>query len=544
MRASLARAPERSFAIPSSFTSAWLEGTPGARAFLPLDPRRVEDRALAVEAAATQPISPAVRSLLADQNDRWQDPRAVAVVTGQQAGLFLGPLYTFYKAAHAIALARRLSEEADRPVLPVFWVASEDHDLAEVASCVAPGEGTRSHRIEMPVPDERPVPVAYRRLGDSISRACRELEQAMGTAPAAAEMARLVERHYRPEQSWPEAFAGMLREVFEGSALAIVDPRHPALLEAALPIHRRAFERADGLSQALLRRGRALADAGYGVPVHVRPGAPLPFVHPDGVEGERFRVGARVEGVGAGWPLVGTERVIADAELRGWLREEPGRFSSSALLRPVVQDLLLPNVAYVGGPGEIAYLAQTPPLYAAFERTMPLVVPRVRIRIVGARERRLCEQLSIAPEDAMLPRPRLLERIGAASAATRSHGPAPEQLEEQLLAELRRGLGAFASTAEALDPGLAKAVARTLGSVTANVTKLGDRYRRVLATRDDAVASRVDRLRGSLAPDGGPQERVHGLPAYAARFGLAALRDAVDSACDEWLPTQTRDLSP
>ncbi|MGM0575272.1 MAG: bacillithiol biosynthesis cysteine-adding enzyme BshC [Myxococcota bacterium] len=509
-----------------AFTDAWIAGEPAARRLLPHHPWTPETRAEAVRAAAeAEPRSDAV-------------PKgSLAVVTGQQVGLFLGPLYTFYKAASAVVTARVIAEETGRDVVPVFWMATEDHDLPEAATCGVPGDGPGARVLSLDVPDERPIPVAYRRMGPSVEEALAGLDDALDGLAHAGEVLALLRRHYRPEATLGEAFEGVLGGLLGSEGLVIVHPRDPALMRAAAPVHRWAFERAGDVSEALRARAADLEAAGFDVPVHVRPGAPLSFVHPDGPDGPRYRVEPHPDG----WALVGDDRVLPDETVRRWLEEEPERFSASALLRPLIQDVLLPTVGYVGGPGEIAYLAQTPPLYEAWGRSMPLTIPRNRLRVVGPRERRVCHQLGLQPADAARPRHELLAEVGGR--ARRPDEPDPEALEARLLDPLRAELGALEQAAGELDPGFAKAVRRTEGTLDKSLGKLIDRYRRTLAKRDEVVAGRVDRLVGALAPGGGPQERVFGLPAFAARYGVEAFRRLVMDACEPF-PTEPEDVEP
>ncbi len=461
---------------------------------------------------------------------------AAAVLTGQQAGLWLGPLYTFYKAAHAVALARWLSAEQGRPVVPIFWVASEDHDFAEAAVCGLPGAGAEALLVRLASDEAGPVPMAYRALGPEIDRANRALRCELDGLPHAGEVLALFEAHYRPDATWSGAFSAVLAELFAGEGLLVVDPREPGILTAAAPIHRRAFDDAPRLSEALAARAAQLEAAGFDAPVHVRPGAPLSFLHPDGPEGPRYRV-APCDG---GYALVGGPgRVIDRGTVRRWLAEAPWRFSSSALLRPLVQDTLLPTAATVGGPGELAYLAETTPLYEAFERPMPLLAPRARFRVVSARERRICAALGLSPDDATRSRAELLKMVGG---HTRPEGlPDPDGIEERLLAAVSAELADLRAAGEALDGGLAKMAVRSGAALKKRIHRLANRYRRALATRDVETTARLDRLVGALAPGGAPQERVLGLPAVAAREGLASFKARVLAACDPF-PTRSRDL--
>ncbi|MEZ4269484.1 MAG: bacillithiol biosynthesis cysteine-adding enzyme BshC [Myxococcota bacterium] len=545
-----ARRPARGeIALAPRFTDAWLAGEARARALLPLDPWKPADRARAVGAAAARPVRAEVMAALAAIAGRAQpsDARrrnldalaaggAAAVLTGQQAGLWLGPLYTFYKAAHAVALARWLSAEQGRAVVPIFWVASEDHDFAEAAECGLPGEGAEALMVRVATDEAGPVPMASRALGPAIDRANATLRRELDGLPHAAEVLALFEAHYRPDATWSQAFSAVLAEVFSDDGLLIVDPREPGVLAAAAAIHRRAFDDAAPLSEALSARAAQLEAAGFDAPVHVRPGAPLSFVHPDGPAGPRYRV-APCDG---GYTPVGApERVIDRATMSRWLAEDPWRFSSSALLRPLVQDSLLPTAATVGGPGELAYLAETTPLYEAFDRPMPLLAPRARFRVVSARERRICAALSLSPDDAAKPRAELLKMVGG---HTRPDGlPDPDGIEERLMDAVRGELAGLRAAGEALDSGLSKMATRSEAALQKRIRRLTNRYRRALATRDSETTARLDRLVGALAPGGAPQERVLGLPAIAAREGLASFKARVLAACEPF-PTRSRDL--
>lgn len=461
---------------------------------------------------------------------------AAAVLTGQQAGLWLGPLYTFYKAAHAVALARWLSEEQGRPVVPIFWVASEDHDFAEAAECGLPGEGAESLPVRLTTDEDRPVPMRYRALGPAIAEANATLRRELEELPHAASVIALIEAHYRADASWSEAFSSVLADVFAEEGLLIADPREPGLLAAALPIHRRAFADAAALADSLGARAAQLVSLGYDAPVHVRPAAPLSFVHPDGPEGPRYRVAPEI----GGYSLVGAPgRSVDHATITDWLADAPGRFSCSALLRPLVQDLLLPTAATVGGPGELAYLAQTPPLYEAFDRPMPLLAPRARFRVVGPRERRICKALGLSPDDAARPRAELLALVG--SRARPDSLPDPDGIEARMLAAVSAEFAELRAAGEGLDAGLTKMATRGEAALRKRIRRLANRYRRALATRDQETTDRLDRLVGALAPGGAPQERVLGLPAIAAREGVACFKARVLAACDP-LPTRSRDL--
>lgn len=501
------------------FTPAWLADDPVALGFLPGGHRHPDARAAAVARASSRRIHPAVLDALVattpaqEQNrDALGRPGTTAVVTGQQAGLFGGPLYTIYKAAAAIADARALAKETGTPCVPVFWLQNEDHDFAEIASCSVLGTDGALHTLAVPDdPADRDRSIAARRLGPAVTTALDTVADLLDGLPDADATLDLLRQSYTPDRSPDAAFRAWIETLFAPHGLLVVDPW--VLQGAALPVHHRAIEDAARIATTLGERSQALTDAGFPVQVHVRPGSPLCFVHPDGPSGPRRRFDG--------------------------LPPDGATFSTSALLRPILQDSWLPTVAYVGGPGEIAYFAQLPPLYAAFDLPTPLVVPRARFRVIDDASRRLLDHLGIDADALSAPRETLLGRLVR---PTGDH-PDPVALEAALLDPLRAALAAFGPHADALDPGLARATAKTTGTVVEAVTRLVERYRRTLAQGDTVTTDRLDRLRVRLQPDGAPQERVHAWPWFAARYGV---RGFVDTVLDAVVPFDgaLRDLRP
>jgi bacillithiol biosynthesis cysteine-adding enzyme BshC len=469
-------------------------------------------------------------------------PGTTVVVTGQQVGLFLGPLFTIYKTASAIAAARALAEETGRPCVPIFWLQTEDHDLPEIDHCRTPrgtGEPLRS-ALEVPDAATSRSPVAHRSLGESVTRALSALRTELGSQPSASEHLDLLERAYRPEATMADAFAEVLSVLFADEGLVFLDPRDARLARLAAPIHRRAIEEASSIASRLAERGNALTQAGFSEQVHIRPGSPLSFFSLDGIEGARYRMDPAAPGA---WSLVGhpESASVTTAELLSWLDREPLRFTTSALLRPLLQDTWLPTAAYVGGPGEIAYFAQLAPLYEHMGLPMPLIVPRARFRVLEDRTRGLLDKLGLSPDDVSAPRDELLARL-----ATRSAGEGfepPEAVEARLMGAFAPELARLGERMATLDPSFAHAIERTEESVRGALSRLVAKYGRAVAQRDQVTVERLDRLRAYLVPEGAPQERIYGLPYYACRFGGRAFIRMVLDACEAF-SGGLKDLKP
>ena len=507
----------------------YVEG--GAREIFGGHPSRREDRLRAVR-LAERPLDEAVAAALRAQhrllppsapraaNLLALDRGAAAVVTGQQAGLFLGPLYTIYKAATAIRVARALAEESGRPVVPVFWLQVEDHDLPEIAEIrVAGPPGRPAIRLSLPASAASRISVAHLRLPEAVEPLIEELRAALVPLPHAAEHVDTVRRHWRAGATWAEAFGGMIAELFGPEGLIVVQPRDEALAACASGVHRQALEQAAELEALLLKRSRLLRDSGHVETVRVRPGSPLSFFHQDGAEGSRHRL-ERCDG---GFREIGGTRTLSLEELLARLQRDPLAFSSSALLRPIVQDRLLPTAAYVGGPGEVAYLAQVPPLHEAFGIPSPLVVPRARFRIVDDGLARILGRLGLtaaevadaASDDALLARCRPAD------------DGADPAIADRLMTPFRAALAELRPRLEQAGQGLDKAAERAEAAVAEAVGKLAGKHERALLHRDERLVEDVRRVRQALLPDEKPQERVLGMSSFAARDGQRAFIERV-----------------
>lgn len=504
-----------------------------ASAFFPLDPRKPEDRSTAVEAAA-RPIDARVLEALRRQNARFApspareaalgalEKGAAAVVTGQQVGLFLGPLFTVYKAASAIRIAQALEAESGRRVVPVFWLQTEDHDLPEIATAHVPGGDGEPLSLAVPAAPGR-VSVAHLRLPAEVDVCVARLADALAGLPYAEEVLEGVAQSYRRGAPWAEAFARGIATLFAEEGLLLLDPRDPALAACAADLHRKALLDADGIAAALEARAEAIAAAGFPVAVHVRQGAPLAFFHPEGPEGPRYRL----QREGAGYREVGGSGQYGEAELLAALEAEPLRFSTSALLRPLLQDHLLPTAAYVGGPGEIAYLAQLSPLYERFERRMPLIVGRSHFQVVNEETEACLRRHRLDLDTLRLPMDELLARCG---------GELDDEIEaiaERLLAPFERELDAIEGhLIETGGPSVRTPLRKTRSSVRRSVTRLQQRYRRARLRREGATWEELRRARSWLFPLGAPQERIYSFPYFAARYGVRSFLEAVLDAVE------------
>lgn len=527
--------------VGRSFASSYLARDTAASLFFPHDFRDGPARVALARAAAQRRISPALADVLRGQQAglppspaRTANLQALlggdcaVVVSGQQVGLFLGPLYTFYKAASAIAVARVIERESGVRCVPLFWLQTEDHDFTEIASCrvtTGDAEGDSALTTLSLAPEAQQtarVSIAHRVLGPEITGLLDALAGHLGHAGAASEVIALLRAHYVPGRSLAQAFAGALAAIFGDEGLLFLDPRDARVATLAAPLYRRSLQAAGEIDGCLGARATELQKAGFDQQVPLRPGSSLLFFHEGDADGPRYRL----QRDGERW-RTGSGHQIDQDELMARVAARPLCFSTSALLRPLVQDTLLPTVAYVGGPAEVSYFAQLMPLYRLFDVTPPLIVPRARFTCLDARARRLLATLHLTPQDLTLPAHELRRRLPV----TRPPGAAdPEALKQTVAAALMPEVDALTQAIATAEPHLTRAAGRTRRSVEHVLRRLTDRYARELLERDTVTARQLQRLKDLLLPDGVPQERVHGWPALAAQIGPAAFKRAVFEA--------------
>jgi bacillithiol biosynthesis cysteine-adding enzyme BshC len=522
--------------VGHAFSDSYLAGEPAAHAFFAPGFRDPVERQRVARLAAGRKVPAVLLDVLREQQsalpasaareanlDALAKGGAAVVATGQQVGLFLGPLYTFYKAASAVAVARAIESESGIRCVPLFWLQTEDHDFAEIRTCAVAGSDGQPVQLQLAEAGEARVSVAHRCLGADIDGVLDQLASLLDGQPGADEVLTLLRAQYRPGQSLAAAFAGVLATLFADEGLLFLDPRDARIASLVAPIYRSCLEDADVIERLLQDRQAALSAAGFATQVPVRSCA-LVFFHQDRAAGPRFRLQKSARDGAGAWALAGTTATVADAELLDLLAREPLRFSTSALLRPVVQDALLPTVAYVGGPGEINYFAELGPLYQHFGVVPPLLVPRARFRCVDARTRRWLEQSGLVAADLTQPSRDIRARLHPAVPAG---SPDPQELRDRVARQILPAVGEIASAISATGEPLRRPAQRTRDSVAHALERLIGRYARGLVERDEATLRRIEKLEMVLNPGGVAQERFYGWPWLASRLGPAVFKRLV-----------------
>ncbi len=441
--------------------------------------------------------------------DALARPETVAVVTGQQVSLFGGPCYALYKALTAVKLARQLTANGIAAV-PVFWMATEDHDRAEADHCWVFGPDHQPRRLGARVRGVAGGPVGRLEL-ESVP--LDGLKNAIGDFPFAAEILEQAAAAYQPGRTMGEAFQSLLAGLLRGLGLIFFDPLDAEIRAAAAPFVTAALERSDELSAALLARDAELRAAGYHAQVLFETGSSL-FLR---IEHGR-RIALRRNN---GAYFHGTRRYEA-AELA----EAPAALSPNALLRPVLQDYLLPTAAYIAGPAEIAYLAQSEVLYAALLERMPVAVPRAGFTLLDQRGFALLDRFSLTLGDCLHPESVLRERMGKRVLPAGLDG-----LFDTLDQAVAGAAGPLQDALRRFDPTLGAALEKSVAKMRYQVEKNRGKAAREALRREERVSGGAAYLAGLLYPERHLQERLYSFLPFLAQHGPSLVETLLEHAC-------------
>jgi bacillithiol biosynthesis cysteine-adding enzyme BshC len=458
---------------------------------------RVDRTALAAALGAANasyghPHATALAAKLADAQTR-------VVVTGQQPGLFGGPLYALTKMAAAVRWAEEL-ERSGTPALAVFWVATEDHDWTEVAHAAFAGaDGARDLGLGA---DPSPLlPVGMRTFGAELDRVFAEWA-ALQPGPREDAWRATLARWYRPEARFGEAFCRLAAHLLGARCPLLLDAMLPAVKAAEQPLLRALVERRGDVARALTAAEARIEARGYALQVEPQPGAGQLFLlH----EGARRRVlwegteGFALRGGPTGWPI---ERLLAAVD------ENPGVISPGALSRPAIQDAILGTTLQVLGPGELSYMAQASAIYPVLGVAAPAVALRPQVLLLEAAQRR---HLDASDLPSLLDAKKSLERRVAEKSGPNLVAAARAAIADQLLG--------LRGPSVALDPSLERPLEKTREQVERALEAFGGKVDAAVARRDATQLRRLARLRAACLPLGGLQERVLSIAHFAARGG-------------------------
>jgi bacillithiol synthase len=516
----------------------FLSYCPAVRPFYPHSPHFGEWMASQASALQYDPGRRGkVSTILERQNKSWNaSPQtlaniarlrqgAFAAVTGQQVGLLGGPMFSFYKALSAVKLAEEATA-AGIDTVPIFWLATYDHDLAEVNHVSMPGADGTLRTLTTPSHGVANAPVSEVRFGEEIVPVVEEVANLLGDA----EVSELLRETYRPGESLGTAFARLFAKLFAKWGVIVLDASDPELHRVAAPIYRAAIDRAEDVNAGLLARGQELEKADYYQQVKVTPSSVLLFTLHNGARTAIHRRGSNHETEF----IVGTEtaaKKLSASELIARIDSAPEKFSPNVLLRPVVQDYLLPTLAYAGGSAEAAYFAQAGAVYETLLDRVTPIVPRFSATIIEPKIQHKLQHYGLGVPEVFQGVEAVRRRLAARVL--------PEDLQaafERAGKSIADSFSALKESLTKLDPTLVDASETGASKIQYQLERLRERAMAAELRRSEVIGRHAEILSNLLYPNGALQERGIAGVYYLARHGtelLQTIQDAISTDCHD-----------
>jgi bacillithiol biosynthesis cysteine-adding enzyme BshC len=443
-----------------------------------------------------------------DNIDRLAQPGAVCLFAGQQAGFLGGPMFTMIKAVAVVKAAEACTEQLGRPVIPMFWIAGDDHDFEEANHAWLLNRNTEPCRIAYATAPLSEDSVADIRLADAeeLARANESLRACLGETDFTPALYELIERAYTPEDTLVTAFGKLVASLLEERGLVLFCPGDAEVKRHAAGFFKAILDRQEALQEAIGKANAEIAALGYHIQVEKKDTATHLFYNLDG----RKPVMRNGEGY-----LVG-EKVVSRSELEKCIDDHPERFSPDVMTRPVFQSYLFPTVSQKCGPAEIAYLAQINPIFALFDLPAPLHLARPSITVIETRFEKLMADLQITFEELTGDIEQVINRVLAASF--------PESLEQNFLTlknDVESRFEQFLAESLKFDPALKSVGRQVYGKIDYNLKAFEAKVFSAHKKQSKQARDRIYRLANALQPNRGLQERCLSVCYFMSRYGPA-----------------------
>jgi bacillithiol biosynthesis cysteine-adding enzyme BshC len=445
---------------------------------------------------------------------RLADPATRVVITGQQAGLFGGPLFTLLKAITTMKLAAQVEREHRVPVVPVFWIDAEDHDWPEVSGCTVLDSELAPSTVRLAdLPGAGSLPIARLNLTDAINDALDQLNTALPDTEFKSEIMSGLRAAYVPGRSMATAFGIWMEQVLGPRGLVVYDSSDPAAKALARDVFVKELSQPGQTARIAAKAGEALVAKGYHAQATLADGTVCVFHlnaerSPIKITGDK----AEIE-----------DRTVPLDQLKKEAQTQPDHFSPNVLLRPLVQDTVFPTICYVAGPNELAYLGQLKEIYAHFGIPMPLMYQRGTATLADSATLRFLSKYDL-PITAL----RAQDESALNQLLESQLPPTVEQSLTSVSSMIEERMNAVAEAVPQIDPTLEGAVKSTLGKMQHEVHSLHNKVIQAAKRRDDTLRRQFQRAQALTFPQGHPQEREVGFVWFLNRYGPALVDRLMD----------------
>ncbi len=445
--------------------------------------------------------------------------KACAVVTGQQVGLFSGPLYTIFKALTAIKLTESLNQNSLGCFVPVFWLASDDHDFAEIDHITLLDKKNQIEEIKYHAHVANlKRPVSKIMLSTEISNCIQQLKDLTHDSEFKPEILSQLGTAYQPGRSFVEAFAQWMTRLFKSYGLIFIDAAHPDLKNLGKDVFYTEIAQNSPSTLGALETSRKLTQNNYNPQIQLHEGILNLFL----VENERYTIQFGDDS----YSIKGRPQTFKKDELLQLLEKQPHKFSPNVLLRPLYQDTLLPTVAYVGGQSEVAYFAQMKKVYERFNLPMPIIYPRKSLTLIEKKVDKALKTYSLKVQDIWrnadakineIAKEKIPKSLDIAFQATASH--------------LDKDLTDIKQETLAFEPTLEKSVDLTIGKIHHQIRLLEKKILKAYKKKNTIITQRIHLAKYNLYPKRQLQERVFNITPFLIKYGFA-LMDRLYHAVD------------
>ncbi len=454
-----------------------------------------------------------------DNIKKFIQDEACAVVTGQQVGLFSGPLYTIFKALTAIKLSESLNQNSLGCFVPVFWLESNDHDFAEINHITLLDKENRIENIRYQGHSASlKTPVSKVILSAEISNCIQQLKDLTHDSEFKPEILSQLGTAYQAGRSFVEAFAQWMTRLFKSYGLIFIDAAHPDLKDLGKDVFYTEIAQNSPSTQCALETSRKLTQKNYGTQIQLHEGILNLFLADDERHSIQFRDGD--------YSIKGRAQTLKKDELLRLLEKQPHKFSPNVLLRPLYQDTLLPTVAYVGGLSEVAYFAQMKEVYERFNLPMPIIYPRKSLTLIEKKVDKTLKTYSLKVQDIWqnadakineIAKEKIPQSLDKAFQTTASH--------------LDKNLKDIKQETLAFEPTLEKSVDLTIGKIHYLINLLEKKILKASKKQNTIITQRIHLAKNSLYPNQHLQERVFNITPFLMKYGFT-LMDRLYEAVD------------
>jgi bacillithiol biosynthesis cysteine-adding enzyme BshC len=472
------------------------------------------DRSKAVEFLTSFNQQFDVHQAALDNLQRLKKDRALTVVTGQQLGIFGGPLYTVFKTLSVVHLAKRIEQQHDRPVIPVFWLADEDHDYEEVRGLNVFKTNNKVEHLELPSENNKLTTVAERSIPQQIEQMRSDLQESLYDTDFSDELWELLDHSFQSDNTFLKSFGLFISKLFSKHGLVLAGSNYPAVKKITGDYLKQSVSSVDKIRQALEDQTEKLNNQ-YHQQVKLYDSNLFYFDEKAGrTKISRNETGWKTE-AGGEWK---TKQLVEE------IAAKPERFSPNVFLRPILQDALLPTLGYVAGPGETAYYGQMKEMYSCFDLEMPIIFPRLSATIVEPAINRILKELPFE----------LYEYNKRIEDLESDYVDRTEQHDiEAIFGNWKENIQQLTDPKKEkiadIDPTLESAVEKSTAAYFGELDKLKGKVYRAVKKKDEIQLKRIRRIKANLFPSDSLQERVIASIFYMNKYGIDIWDNLLDS---------------